>query len=201
MDNGFVHGWFRSLRRLPLGAALLALVACQRAPDPAATPQPVASIQEIMQALVDPAADTLWEAVSSETTAEGAVDHQPRDDTAWLELRHQAIRLAEGATMLAMPGRVVSRAGEPLEDSHLEGVLVATQVQQRIDADHALFAKHANALQLATLDLLSAIDQRNVDSYSAAGSRIDQACESCHLRYWYPDDKRPPELRRAAADR
>jgi len=187
------------LRLLPLGAVLLGLVACDRAPDPAATPQPVASIQEIMQALVDPSADTLWEAVSSETTAAGTVDHHPKDDAEWLALRHHAIRLAEGANLLAQPGRVVSHAGKQLEDSHVEGILVPAQIQKLIDADRPAFAQHANALQQATLDLLAAIDQRKLDGYTAAGSRIDHACEACHLRYWYPNDKRPPELRPAAS--
>jgi hypothetical protein len=199
LSNRGLRSVGRWLRVLPLGAALLSLVACDRAPDPAATPQPVASIQEIMQALVDPSADTLWEAVSSETTAAGTVDHHPQNDAEWLALRHHAIRLAEGANLLAQPGRVVSHAGKQLEDSHVEGILVPAQIQKLIDADRPAFAQHANALQQATLDLLAAIDQRKLDGYTAAGARIDHACEACHLRYWYPNDKRPPELRPAAS--
>lgn len=186
-------------RWLLAGMAVSALAACTRTPDTSLAPQPVATIQEIMQALVDPAADTLWEAVSSETTAEGTVDHHPKDDAAWLELRHHAIRLAEGATLLAQPGRVVAHGGKQLEDSHVDGILLPAQIQQHIDADHAAFVQRAYVLQQATIDLIAAIDTRNLDRYNAAGAHIDHACESCHLHYWYPNDKRPPELSPAAS--
>lgn len=183
----------RALRAwLPL--VVLGLVGCSRAPDPAAAPQPVASIQEIMQAFVDPAADTLWEAVSSETTAEGTVDHHPQDDGQWLALRHHALRLAEGATLLPMAGRRVAHAGHTLEDSHVAGILGADQIQSRIEADRPAFAAHAQSLQRAAQDLLAAIDRRDLAHYTAAGARLDHVCEACHLRYWYPGDKRPAEL-------
>jgi hypothetical protein len=184
-------------RALLVGSVLVAvLAACHRSVEPPVGPQPVASIQEIMQAFVDPAADTLWEAVSSETTAAGTIDHQPQTDAEWLALRHQALRLAEGATLLPMPGRAVAHVGRALEDSHVLGILDAEQILHRIEADRPAFAAHAQALQLAAQDVLAAIDTRDLRRYNLAGERLDHACESCHLRYWYPDDKRPPELSR-----
>lgn len=186
------------MRRVVLVCAVLiaGLGACSRSVEPTPGPAPVASLQEIMQAVVDPAADTLWEAVSSETTAAGTVDHQPQTDAEWLALRHHALRLAEGATLLPMPGRVVAHVGRALEDSHVLGILDAEQIQHRIDTSRPAFAAHAKALQLAAQDVLAAIDARDLRRYNLAGERVDHACEGCHLQYWYPDDKRPPELSR-----
>ena len=34
--------------------------------------------------------------------------------------------------------------------------------------------------------MLKAVDAKNVDGILDAGDRIDKACETCHLKYWYP---------------
>ncbi len=186
------------LNRPLIGALLIcaALASCGRteappAPAPAG-PVPLASVQELMQGQVDPAADELWDAVSSEVTAKGDVDNRPADDASWLKLRHRALQVAEAANLLALPGRVVVQPGKTLEDSHIKGILNAADIQQRIKADPAQFATHAKALQDSAWELLGAIDKRDIAAYLAAGSHLDHACESCHRRYWYPNDQIPP---------
>ena len=42
--------------------------------------------------------------------------------------------------------------------------------------------------------MVAAIDKRNVDAYQTAGGTLDEVCESCHKRYWYPDAPKPPGL-------
>jgi cytochrome c556 len=36
---------------------------------------------------------------------------------------------------------------------------------------------------------LRAIDAHDIDGISEAGGTIDEACESCHLQFWYPPQK------------
>lgn len=173
-----------------LAAALLA--SCEpREPAPVAGPVPLASIQELMQGVVDPNADELWEAVSTEVTAQGEVEHRPADDASWLKLRQRALLLGEAANLLAQPGRVAAHPGKALEDSHVDGILKASDIEQRIRADPAAFAAHAQALQASAKALLHAIDERDATAYLAAGTQLDHACESCHRRYWYPNDTMP----------
>src|SRR5262245_29221509 len=78
-------------------AALLALAGCQKeAPTtadapalPAAQTQPTlkvtATIQDLMQSEVDPAADFLWASVSTTVSGKGTEEHQPRTDEEWLQ--------------------------------------------------------------------------------------------------------------------
>ena len=177
-----------------LAAALLlagALLLASCSPREPAGPQPLASIQELMQGVVDPAADELWEAVSTEVTAQGEVEHRPSDDAGWLKLRQRALLLAEAANLLAQPGRVVAHPGKTLEDSHVKGILAAADIEQRIQADPAAFVAHAVALQVSARALLGAVDQRDIAAYLVAGSKLDHACEACHQRYWYPNDRIP----------
>jgi hypothetical protein len=40
----------------------------------------------------------------------------------------------------------------------------------------------------AVIPSLQAIDARDTEALLNAGDAIDRACESCHLKYWYPND-------------
>jgi hypothetical protein len=110
-----------------------ALTGCGRKESsvPAATPapaaaqsqlQPIAGVQDIMTYMVDPAADFLWESVSTSVTEKGAVEKQPRTDAEWNEVQRQAIILAEASNLLLMDGRRVAREGKSLEDHGTPGI-------------------------------------------------------------------------------
>ena len=187
---------FTSLLARGLGILLLGLLASCTRTDTAATaqgPKPLASIQELMQSIVDPAADALWEAVSTTVTAQGEEEKRPRTPEDWRQLRHLAITLSESGNLLAQRGRVVAHAGQQLEDHHVDATLKAGDIQARIDADPQAFAQFALALQAAAGESLSAIDRQDIDALLRAGSQLDQACEACHQRYWYPGDRRPDQ--------
>ena len=53
---------------------------------PASAVRPVASFQEIMLAEVIPSSTVLWNAVSTQSSAEGLVEHKPATDEEWLNL-------------------------------------------------------------------------------------------------------------------
>lgn len=173
------------------------LASCSRtdttAHTPASGPQPLASIQELMQSIVDPSADALWESVSTTVTAQGEEEKRPRTPEDWRQLRHLAITLSEAGNLLAQPGRVVAHTGQQLEDHHVDATLKAGDIQARIDADPPAFAQFALALQVAAGESLTAIDKQDIEALLRAGSQLDQACEACHQRYWYPGDKRPSQ--------
>ncbi len=181
-------------------ALSMALGGCQRAvPDapgataaiPATAFAQLSTIQELMQGIVDPTADALWESVSSTTTAKGVEDKRPQTDAEWLQLKHLAVQLTEAGNLLSLTGRKVSHDGKVLEDAHVSATLAPADIQQRIDADPAAFASFGQALAAAAHQAQQAVEQRNVDAFMQAGEQIDRACESCHQRYWYPNDKRP----------
>ena len=147
-----------------------------------------------MNSAVDPAADNLWDAVSTEVTKNGAEDKRPRSDEEWLSVRHQAIALIESANLLVVDGRRVATPGKALEDAHTPGILTAAEAQKAIDADRPAFVLHSRALQDAAEKALAAIDARNPEALTKAGGDIDKACENCHLKYWYPNGGPPKGL-------
>src|SRR5262245_48920274 len=97
--------------RVVVVCGFLSMAACQpekaaEAPTPAAPPYATtASIQELMQAIVDPSADKVWESVGTTVTAKGADERRPRTDEEWQEVRNGVVALLESTNLLMMPGR------------------------------------------------------------------------------------------------
>ena len=176
---------------------LLALLSACEQPAPlvaaAAMPaiKPVASIQEVMQAFVDPSADAIWDAVSTTVTKKGVEEKHPKTDAEWQEVRLHAIRVIEGASLLQVPGRRVVQAGGKLEDDHVDGNARLEDIEASIAKDPASFAAAARTLQTSAQSVLAAIDARDLQRIGESGSALDAACESCHLNYWYPNQKLP----------
>lgn len=154
----------------------------------------VGSIKEIMDGIVDPAADVLFDAVSYDVTAAGVVEKVRKTTEDWVEIRRHALLLAEVTNLLKMPGRRVApekptlqRENEPPGPEDLE----PEAIQALIDADPAEFRRLAQGLTDAATVALQAADAKDVDRLFASGDEIDRACENCHVKYWYPKDKRP----------
>jgi hypothetical protein len=176
-----------------LWLASLAVAVSEAQTPPAARRPPsplVGSIKEIMQDMVDPASDVVFESVSFEATAAGVVERRPRTDEEWLTIRASALILAEAPNLLKMAGRrVVPAIPVPGQENEppAPGDLLPAEIQRLIDRDRATFNRHAQQLQDAALVVLKAIDARDVDALFESGETLDQACETCHKKYWYPE--------------
>jgi hypothetical protein len=89
----------RRLHSVLIGVLLLA--ACVKEPAPAPVVEsapsfkPVATAKQIMQAIVIPASNTIWQ-VASEA---------PKTDEAWLAVENSALALAESGNLLLIKGR------------------------------------------------------------------------------------------------
>jgi hypothetical protein len=144
------------------------------------------SIAELMEALVMPEADVIWGAVQYASTADGEVIIGPETDEDWLELRHNAIALAEVANNLMVPGRPANRPDAPAE----AGVLSSAEIEALIAANRDAWNAYANALHGVAMQAVEAIDARDLDAiFLDSGGAIDAACEGCHVTFWYPDQQ------------
>ena len=162
------------------------------AATPAGSPlKPIAGVQDVMAGMIDPAADFLWESVSTTVEQNKTVEKQPRTDQEWAEVRRQAILLAEGANLIMMEGRHVVKEGSHLEDHGTPGNLTAAESEQAIAANRGAYIAFAQALRDVGASMLAAADARNPQGLIDAGDTMDQVCEGCHLQFWYPGQKIP----------
>ena len=191
----------RRFHRLILVAASAFVGAIALAQQPAAAQAqagvtglvPVGSILEVMLQIVDPIADEIFESVSVVVTAEGEKETRPRTDEEWLAVRNDALILAEAGNLLKIPRPVGPAKPAPGITFEPPGPddLSPAQVEILLKRDRRAFDAFAQKLTDAALIALRAVDARNVEGLYEAGDAIDQACESCHLNYWYPGPDSP----------
>jgi hypothetical protein len=176
----------RRLIALVFGSAILGLVA----PSPLAMAQHrhvFSSIKELMESIVDPSADMLWNAVGTVVDKDGTHESLPKTPEEWLELRRAAVRIIEGANLLMMPGREAAPAGTKSETPGVE--LEPPQITALIKKKRKAFDAFARSLQALGAEALRATDSRNAEQLVDIGSRMEEVCESCHQTFWYPNQK------------
>lgn len=149
---------------------------------------PVATVQDIMLGIVDPAADYIWNSVATIVTREGVDEKMPRTDEEWQMVRHNAIALVEATNLLRMEGRHIAKPGVKSEFPGIE--LEPAQIEELYKADPASWITLSQGLHDAGMAAVKAADSKNVDALLGAGEGIDTACENCHKKYWYPEPKK-----------
>jgi len=166
-------------------ALLVALCGCA----PKAQFHPTATIQDIMQSIIDPNIDAVWNSVATISTIDGTVEKSPHTDAEWKEVRQHALVVAEAGNLLIMAGRTVAQPGAVTSTHAVE--LSPAEVQKGIDGHRDAFNGYALALRDASVVALTAINEKNTEKLVEAGGKIDRVCESCHAQFWYPNDKPP----------
>jgi hypothetical protein len=178
-----------------VGASALIAAACNRTPPPPQF-QPEATIKDIMDSMVDPSADVLWESVATIVSAAGTDERQPRTDEEWKTVHRNAVILVEATNLLRMDGRHVAKPNEKSENPGIE--LEPEQMEKLINDDRPAFIKFAKGLHDAALPALRATEARNPTALLDAGEAIDTACENCHLKYWYPLNEQAQKAKEGA---
>jgi len=183
------------LSLLGLSAAAVVGTGCKQASDPAQSAQPpvaqatpVGTIKELMEGIVDPASDVLFESVATVTTAEkGVQEMRPETDEDWAKVEHNALMLAEMGNLLRVPGRKVANPGDVTTSGAEDSPeLPPEQIQALIDKDQALWVKHTDELRDVSLKALKIARAHNAEGLFEVGGELDAVCERCHLDYWYP---------------
>ncbi len=153
-------------------------------PEPTYEFRPTASVQEIMQSMIDPSADAVWDSVVTVVTADGVDVTVPQTDEDWDRLRRNAITLVEATNLLLIEGRRIARPGTR---SAFPGVdLEPEEIEALIAQDRETWTELAGELHDIGLVVLDAVDAKDPDALLTSGGSLDVACENCHSRYWYP---------------
>jgi hypothetical protein len=193
----------RPLLPAALLACGIALVGCspKEPAQPAAAPPPSkpaaenntgpylpdSNLREIMQYIVMPNAQIIWDSVAITVSLEGTDARSPKTDEDWDKVRAAAITLMEACNSLMIPGRAIDLPGTASDDP--ENELGPDDIEEIRVKNWDAWIGHAQALHATAKAVLSAIDKRDSSSLMDAGGPIDEACESCHLQFWYPPDR------------
>ena len=157
------------------------------APATASAYQALATVHDLMGAIIDPASKVVFGAVSSVDTPDGTRDKAPANAAEWEVVRRNALLLAEGANLLLIPGRHI--APPEMAKMHKEGELPPAEIEVRVARDRAAWNKLAAGFRQAAVDAVRAAEAKKPEAFGAVNEAIDTACENCHLRFWYPDQE------------
>jgi hypothetical protein len=181
------------------GAIALTSIHCTSQPATPAAPvqpewsqsvTPLLSIRELMTDIVDPIADWIFDAAVVDISASGTATTVPTTDDDWVRVERGLVTLAEASNLLMMP-RPVESTSAPLAGGAGASTheLSAAQIQSKIDGDRARWNRHADELRAVAIESLTRVKSRDPEVLFKVGGDIDNACEKCHLEYWYPGDK------------
>jgi cytochrome c556 len=141
-------------------SAIAFLVAAARNPRQAASAPrpvaaPVATIKQIMNAIVMPSANVLYNAVGSSSTAAGIVEIAPKNEAEWAAVAASAAALVEAGGLM-LDERAIDR-----------GDWVA------------MTGTFRDAAQAA----LKAANDKTADGIFMSGGDLAATCDKCHERY------------------
>jgi hypothetical protein len=131
-----------------------------------ARPLPEYTFKQLMDSMVDPMADVIWDAVSTSLTDKGRVEKRPSTPEEWQKILDAAVMLSESANLLTIPGRTRAYGGP---------------IPAKARAD---FAREARALQLLADKAVKAAQEKNADAIYEIGEPIDTQCDNCHVKYY-----------------
>lgn len=155
----------------------------QRAPLAAVplTLPPQVTISALMKDTINPAARALWTAVSYTATAEGVTETMPETEDDWNVLRARADELMRAGAMLMLPGLKV----DELSAIPPNYQYTPAEIERLIQQDPGVWRNYAERMQTTVLQLIGAIEKRDLTTFMELSPPINQACEGCHSQYWY----------------
>jgi cytochrome c556 len=152
----------RTRRVLSSLTAALLLGSCN-APSPPAPAAPAApavtavlNLKQLMEWVLDPTADVVWDSVKTIYTQAGTKEIKPETEEQWNAVRYAAATLTEAGNMLMAQGR--PKGG-------------------------AEWAAAAQRLVTAADKTLKAAEAKNVNAIFETGGEIYVACRSCHQKF------------------
>jgi len=141
---------------LQFAGVVVLLAGCGATPAPPPPFKPVADVRQLMSSVLEPAAETYWDAVGWIIDHKGEVEFAPKTNDEWEAVRNSAFVIAESGNLLMMDSRAMDR-GDWIEMS----VALVDAGRRALDAAEA----------------------RNKQAVFDVGGVVYDACTKCHAKY------------------
>jgi hypothetical protein len=123
---------------------------------PIAGGEPYATVKQIMNGIITPASNTVYQSVSIIIDDAGIHENYPQSEEEWDVVAASAVALAEGGNLMMVGNRLVDEDRWP------------ALVQAMIDA---------------SLISMKAAEARDREALLASGEALNESCDSCHSAY------------------
>jgi cytochrome c556 len=122
--------------------------------------------------------------------ADGMPDGSKLSPSDWTHIWKSADRLAQAASDLASSA-TIDVVGTDAKVESAEAIWGSTpaEIKHYIDQDRPGFDDRARNLGALADQFKRAANRHDADLLIDAADRLENVCEACHLRYWYPAPK------------
>ncbi|MDP3854758.1 hypothetical protein [Phenylobacterium sp.] len=144
------------MARLALALCAVLLAACSEAEPTGPAFNTQNGVHEIMEHVLDPAADAVWGGSGYVITAAGEQDLSPTTPEGWQAVENGAAVVAEAGNLLMLPGR---------------------------GPDEPQWAAYSRKLSEAGLAAMKAAQAKDKQAVFDTGGKIYEVCVACHQRY------------------
>jgi hypothetical protein len=163
-------------------SGLLTLVTAAQAADPQLFLLP------LMKGTVAPQAQILWDVGNNALDDDGNASAAKLTASDWTKLAAAAQKIKTASLAVAETPRVlIAPPGVKLQDEGAPGQATSKQIQAFIDANPKDFAVRARELADVSDGFLKAAATKDAKTLAEASAKLDEVCEACHVKYWYPD--------------
>jgi hypothetical protein len=129
---------------------------CSAADEPQTEFKALSTTQDVMAGLMDPAAQIIWNSVSTTIDKDGVHDNRPQTKEEWQKVGYAARGLAESASLLLYDGRL---------------------------EDHGDWEKWTKELAATAMEAAKAADDQDAEAVITTGGNIYEVCTNCHMGY------------------
>jgi hypothetical protein len=133
--------------------SLLLLQACDSKPPIMNTTLP---LKQVMEWVIDPAADVIWDSVKTIITEKGTEEIYPKTDEQWEAIRNASASLIESGNLLKLRNK---------KASDQEWITYADRLSKNAEL------------------ALKAANDRNKEALFDVGGSIYNSCKACHEKY------------------
>ena len=151
--------------------------------------KPIVSVKELMQYMINPASDYIFDSVSTVIQPDGrVVEKAPKTEAEWEKLRIGAVTLLEGIYLLKVPRPFTPPGDENNSVGPDATELSPAQILAKVQKDPVEWNARIEALRNVGLQVLEIVKKKNTSELWDASENLDVACEQCHASYWYPKE-------------
>jgi len=153
----------------------------------ASEPAAVLDVRQAMQQGINAATMEIWDVGNNAMGDDGGMDPAQMTPEKWTRLETAAQDLKEVALSMEGAETILAASPEntPAEDE--PGAVSMADVQRYIDADPEGFRTAARQLADHAGLLVGAAQARDAGVAGDLVAQLDQVCETCHSKYWYPE--------------
>jgi cytochrome c556 len=147
-------------------------------------------LHDLMKNVVAVQTQAIWDVGNRAQDDQGTPDASKLAPADWSKLIDAAGKVRQVALTLARSEHVLAAApGVKIDGEGNADAPGARQVQAALDANPREFKSLSQALATSMDEVVAAAQAKDAARLFDVSGALDQVCEDCHVKFWYPQKK------------